>query len=177
MVQSLSLTTATYANLLGQKGNLHRKRVQIPKRWLGPLTWGKGLGVGTFPLSALFYNYSVWGRVNLVPRTHRITVTWKVYPKIISYPDISKYFMAEQVQLHSRIWVRDWDKDNIWTLTIENYSTTRAPTKHSYEWHHNLFCPRSLLFHCCVQILHQKIGKIKNILIISKLHPWIIAIW
>ena len=87
---------ATYANLLGQKRNLHRKRVQIPKRWLGPLTWSKGLGVGTFPLSALFYNYSVWGRVNLVPRTHRITVTWKVYPTIISYPGISKYFMAEQ---------------------------------------------------------------------------------
>ena len=83
--------------------------------------------------------------------------------------------MAEWVQLHGRIWVRDWNKDNIWTLTTEdNYSTAQTPTKHSHEWHHNLLCPRSLLFHCCVQILQQKIGKIKNILIISKLLPWIV---
>ena len=54
MVQSLSLTTS-FANFLKQKRNLHRKKVQIPKRWLGSLT--KELGVGKFPLFTLFYRY------------------------------------------------------------------------------------------------------------------------
>ena len=82
---------------MGQKRNLHRKRVQILKRWRGLLAWE--FGVGTFPLSALFYryyNYQFLSNIDLVPTLS----------------------MAKQFQLHGGIWVRDLDKDNIWTLLI-----------------------------------------------------------